>query len=93
MRGLAFGLALLPLAVSTSVSAAEAQPADGPPKAQKQKVSPRSAPPSLPLSSAESYATTHSADPPVLSAPKLASPATNSWTGVYVGGGVGAGRQ
>ena len=92
MRGLVFGLALLPLAASSSVSAGEAQLVDGPPKAQK--LSPlRSVPPSLPLSSAESYAATHSADLPVSYAPKPAPPATNSWTGVYVGAGMGAGRQ
>jgi hypothetical protein len=92
MRRLVFGLALLPLAASSSVSAGEAQLADGPPKAQKLS-SPRSVPPSLPLSSAESYATTHSAGLPVSPAPKLASPTSNSWTGVYVGAGMGAGRQ
>lgn len=53
----------------------------------------RSALSSLPLSSAEAYAAEHSADLPVSSAAKQASPTTGSWTGFYVGAGIGAGRQ
>jgi hypothetical protein len=53
----------------------------------------RSALPSLPLSSAETYAAEHSANLPVSSAAKAPSPATNSWTGFYVGAGIGAARQ
>jgi hypothetical protein len=47
----------------------------------------------LRLSAAESYASEHFASPPILSAAKRASPATNSWTGFYVGAGIGAARQ
>jgi hypothetical protein len=50
----------------------------------------RSVPRSLPLSAAETYAAEHSAGAPVSAAVKPASPATNSWTGFYVGAGVGA---
>jgi hypothetical protein len=48
---------------------------------------------SLPLSSAETYATEHSARLPITSAPKpAAAPAPgNSWTGFYVGAGAGVG--
>jgi hypothetical protein len=53
----------------------------------------RSAPPSLPLSSVESYAAQHSADLPVSSPEKPASSAPNSWTGFYVGAGIGAARE
>ena len=65
------------------------------PKNNKQisRTQSRSAPPSLPLSSAETYAAEHSVDLPVSSSAKPASPATNSWTGFYVGAGIGAARQ
>jgi len=65
------------------------------PKNNKQisRTQSRSALPSLPLSSAETYASEHSVDLPVSSAAKPASPATNSWTGFYVGAGIGAARQ
>ena len=53
----------------------------------------RSAQPPVPLSSAETYASEHSAGLPVSSAAKPASPSTNSWTGFYVGAGIGAARQ
>ena len=53
----------------------------------------RSAPPSLPLSSAETYAAQHSADLPVSPPEKPTSSAPNSWTGFYVGAGIGAARQ
>src|ERR1700761_6951670 len=46
----------------------------------------------LPLSSAETYASEHSARPSV-SVQKPASPATNSWTGFYLGVGVGGAQQ
>lgn len=87
MRHLVFGLALLPL-LACSVSAGEAQASAESAGSQKTRKLP-----SLPLSSAESYAAAHSANLPVSPTPKSASPATNSWTGVYVGGGIGAGRQ
>src|SRR5689334_8629102 len=54
--------------------------------------SPRSASQPVPLSSAEAYASEHSAQPSI-SAPKEASPTTNSWTGFYLGAGVGGARQ
>jgi hypothetical protein len=56
-----------------------------------------SAPRSLPLSSAETYAAEHSASMPITSVPKpAASPGNasspgNSWTGFYVGAGAGVG--
>jgi hypothetical protein len=53
----------------------------------------RSIPRSLPLSSAETYASEHSAGAPVSSAAKPTSPVTNSWTGFYVGAGIGAAQQ
>jgi hypothetical protein len=64
-------------------------------KSSKQipKTQSRSAPPPLPLSSAETYAAQHSADLPVSSAAKSPSPATNSWTGFYIGAGAGVGRE
>jgi hypothetical protein len=42
------------------------------------------------LSSAAAYAVEHSASLPISSAPKSTAPATNSWTGFYVGAGAGA---
>jgi hypothetical protein len=39
------------------------------------------------LSSAAAYAAEHSASLPISSAPKSTAPATNSWTGFYVGAG------
>lgn len=53
----------------------------------------RLASPALPFSSTETYAAEHSVDLPVSSQPRPASPATNSWTGFYVGAGIGAARQ
>jgi len=54
----------------------------------------RSAPGALPLSSAETYASEHPGNLAISSAPKPAPPAgnspSNSWTGFYVGAGVGA---
>jgi hypothetical protein len=49
-----------------------------------------SAPGALPLSSAETYASEHPGNLAISSAPKRAPPASNSWTGFYVGAGVGA---
>jgi hypothetical protein len=49
-----------------------------------------SAPAELPLSSAEAYASEHPANLAISSAPKPASPPSNSWTGFHVGVGVGA---
>ena len=43
------------------------------------------------LSSAATYVAEHSASLPISSAPKSTAPATNSWTGFYVGAGAGAG--
>ena len=53
----------------------------------------RPVPQSLPLSAAETYASEHSAGVPVSSTAKPASGVTNSWTGFYVGVGVGAAQQ
>jgi hypothetical protein len=44
----------------------------------------------VPLSSAETYASEHPANLAISSAPKPVPPAGNSWTGFYVGAGVGA---
>lgn len=88
MRRLVFGLALWPIVASSSASAGGAQLATesaGSQKAQKLQ--------SLPLSSEESYAAAHSANLPVSSGANPTVPANNSWTGVYVGAGIGAGRQ
>jgi hypothetical protein len=49
-----------------------------------------SAPGALPLSSAETYASEHPGTLAISSAPKPAPPPGNSWTGFYVGAGVGA---
>jgi hypothetical protein len=49
-----------------------------------------SAPAALPLSAAATYASEHSASMPISSAPKPPPPSTHSWTGFYVGAGVGA---
>jgi hypothetical protein len=49
-----------------------------------------SAPVALPLSSAEAYASGHPANLAISSVPKPAPAPGNSWTGFYVGGGVGA---
>jgi glucose/arabinose dehydrogenase len=49
-----------------------------------------SAPAALPLSSAETYASEHPGNLAISSAPKPAPPPGNSWTGFYVGAGVGA---
>jgi hypothetical protein len=51
----------------------------------------RSGPRSLPLSSAEAYASEHSAGLPISSAPKSPPPSTRPWTGFYVGAGAGIG--
>jgi hypothetical protein len=59
---------------------------------QTSRTQPRSVPPSLPLASAETYAAEHSADLPVSSAAKPASPTANSWSGFYIGAGAGVGR-
>jgi hypothetical protein len=48
-----------------------------------------SVPAALPLSSAETYASEHPGNLAISSAPKPAPP-SNSWTGFYVGAGVGA---
>jgi hypothetical protein len=50
-----------------------------------------SRPQSLPLSSAETYASEHSASLPISSAPKSPPPSTRPWTGFYVGAGAGIG--
>jgi hypothetical protein len=49
-----------------------------------------SAPAALPLSSAETYASEHPGNLAISSAPKPALLPGNSWTGFYVGAGVGA---
>jgi hypothetical protein len=75
-------------------------PSPGPKQPRKKKISSaqsdaRSARP-LPLSEAETYASGNSADLPVSSAAKSSSTNSNSsntWTGFYVGAGVGAAHQ
>lgn len=111
MRRLVAGLALIALMACGRVSAGEVQPIgpDGSRKLQKPPTSDRkrvptkqsrAAPASLPLASAETYATNHHGNLPVSSSalppargPLAAAPATNSWTGFYLGGGAGAGRE
>jgi hypothetical protein len=51
----------------------------------------RAEPRSLPLSSAAAYAAEHSADLPISSAPKSATPPSRPWTGFYLGAGAGIG--
>ncbi len=53
----------------------------------------RPGPWSLPLSAAETYASQHSANAPVSPVAKPPPPAGNSWTGFYLGAGIGAARQ
>jgi hypothetical protein len=106
MRRIVFGLVLVPLIACGDVWADEAQVpnanAGGPQQAQANKKLPNrkrtsitrsrgpSAPVALPLSSAEAYASGHPANLAISSVPKPAPPPGNSWTGFYVGGGVGA---
>ena len=52
----------------------------------------RTVPRSLPLPSAAAYAAEPSANLPITSGPRPASPSGNSWTGFYLGAGVGVGR-
>jgi hypothetical protein len=104
MRRIVFGLLLLPLIACGDVLAEDAQApnaqaanAPGPvdhAKHRKPTSATRSRTPStpaaLPLSSAETYASEHPGNLAISSAPKPASPAGNTWTGFYVGAGVGA---
>jgi hypothetical protein len=126
MRGIVFGLLLVPLIACSAVLAEDAQipnantggsqqaQANQNQKLPSEQVSPpsqtdrfknrkqtsitrsraRSAPGALPLSSAETYASEHPGNLAISSAPKPAPPAgnspSNSWTGFYVGAGVGA---
>jgi hypothetical protein len=53
----------------------------------------RPGPWSLPLSAAETYASQHSANAPVSPVAKPPPPAGNSWTGFYLGAGIGAAQQ
>jgi hypothetical protein len=53
----------------------------------------RSGPQSLPLSTAETYASQHSANLPISSVAKSPPPSTRPWTGFYVGAGIGAARE
>ena len=125
MRGIVFGLLLVPL-IACSAVAEDAQipnantggsqqaQANQNQKLPSEQVSPpsqtdrfknrkqtsitrsraRSAPGALPLSSAETYASEHPGNLAISSASKPAPPAgnspSNSWTGFYVGAGVGA---
>ncbi|WP_159007171.1 hypothetical protein [Bradyrhizobium sp. S69] len=124
MRGIVFGLLLVPLIACSDVWAEDAQipnattggsqQANQNQKLPSEQVSPSSqidrsknrkqtsmtrsralsTPAALPLSSAETYASEHPGNLAVSSAPKPAPPAgnspSNSWTGFYVGAGVGA---
>src|ERR1700733_1292743 len=47
----------------------------------------------MPFSAAATSASEHSAGLPISSPPKSPPPSPNSWTGFYVGGGAGVGRQ
>jgi hypothetical protein len=106
MRRIVFGLVLVPLIACGDVLADEARVpnanAGGSQQVQaNKKLANRkqtsitrsrapSAPGALPLSSAETYASEHPGNLAISSAPKPAPPAGNSWTGFYVGAGVGA---
>jgi hypothetical protein len=125
MRGIVFGLLLVPLIACGDVLADDAQAPNVrapnantggsqrvqankklrseqvPPPSQIDRAKHRkqtsttrsrapSAPGALPLSSAETYASEHPGNLAISSAPKPAPPASNSWTGFYVGAGAGA---
>jgi hypothetical protein len=120
MRGIVFGLLLVPLIACSAVLAEDAQIPNantgGSQQAQANKKLPSeqvappsqtdrsknrkqtsitrsrapSAPGALPLSSAETYASEHPGNLAISSVPKPAPPGGNSWTGFYVGAGVGA---
>jgi hypothetical protein len=73
-------------------------PGQKPPRKSNKQVSKaqmdgRSVSRSMPLSAAETYASEHSTNSPVSPAVKPISPTTNSWTGFYVGAGIGAAQQ
>lgn len=99
MRRIVFGLLLVPLIACGDVLADDAQAPNAPspidrakhrkPTSVTRSRAP-SAPAALPLSSAETYASEHPANLAISSAPKPAPPPSNSWTGFYVGAGVGA---
>jgi hypothetical protein len=109
MRGLVFGLALVPFVALVGVSSVGAQsspeadgsqkvqPAPGQARAPKKSNKQISKTPSSSLTSAEAYAVEHSDKLPASSSTNLpsppVSPATHSWTGFHVGAGVGAGSQ
>jgi hypothetical protein len=77
MRRVFSGLVLISLVTCSSCFAADVSNVD---PAGSQKVQKPS-----PAARAE-----HSASLPISSAPKSTAPATNSWTGFYVGAGAGA---
>jgi hypothetical protein len=99
MRRILFGLILVPLIACSAVLADDAQIPNVPssidhakhrkPTSVTRSRAP-SAPAALPLSSAETYASEHPGNLAISSAPKPAPPPGNSWTGFYVGTGVGA---
>jgi hypothetical protein len=99
MRRILFGLMLVPLIACSAVLADDAQVPNVPspidrakhrkPTSVTRSRAP-SAPAALPLSSAETYASEHPGNLAISSTPKPAPPAGNSWTGFYVGAGVGA---
>jgi hypothetical protein len=108
MRRLSFGLAMISLTICSSAYAGDPPSAvsDGSQQVQKSSPTVRTGHPkddkrgsriqsdggALPLSSASAYAAEHSANLPISSVPKPASPPSNSWTGFYVGAGAGVGR-
>jgi len=103
MRRALFAIALIPLLAGGPVVAAEAaraDPAASPavqmpsstsPKPTKQVARRRSDRPAAPgsLSAAATYASEHSETLPIASPQRPTPPATASWTGFYVGAGVG----
>jgi hypothetical protein len=108
MRRVSFGLAMISLTICSSAYAGDLPSAvsDGSQQVQKSSPTVRIGHPkhdkrasrtqsdggALPLSSASAYAAEHSANLPISSVPRPASPPSNSWTGFYVGAGAGVGR-
>lgn len=106
MRYAAFGIALFACVTCDGASGKELlstdaghlQKTQAPDQARLSKASKRAPKASrtvshpLPLSSAEAYASEHSSAPSV-SVGRPASPATSSWTGFYLGAGVGGAPQ
>ena len=103
------GLALIFAVACSSVSAGQLQassdnlrklpsssqkhPSKNNKQVSKVQMDGRSVSRSMPLSAAETYASERSVSSPASPTAKPMSPTTNSWTGFYVGAGIGAAEQ